>query len=508
MGWQAILQKENFMSKIPPEILKYKTPGTEIKCIRGKYYLQRVTSKWDPKTQKVRKLTLEYLGRVTADGVIPRKSKMIPAQTKVYSKEFGATWAIMQLCPDIYEKLKKHLPNYADWLYVTAVLRCIRHGAMKYTEALYDVSYLSEVFPNLNLSSSNLSNLMTSFGYMRSKMIDFMKDFIPSKDCFMLFDGTAMICNSSHINDAQRGYNSHGCHDPQINLIYAVAIREEKLMPVFYKRYPGSVRDVSAFANLRNEMGVKDIVAICDKGFSKKSDQTLMEECGIDYLMPLKRNNNEYTKEPLYKPGFMGFEGRFLYNGRIIWYYEQPSHEEDKHKYFLFLDETLQHLELSNIKQSFDIGNETPEELAAITEHQLLYGTICLKTSLKSYSAETVFKTYKMREEIEQLFDTYKCEEHFNTTGMHSPETQESCLFINHLSILMAYRVYERLRERNALKKFAAIKMPELLLWDVRVTNTGNEWQLEPIPKIARKAFEALGLTPPTVLKSEPMGNI
>lgn len=68
----------------------------------------------------------------------------------------------------------------------------------------------------------------------------------------------------------------------------------------------------------------------------------------------------------------------------------------------------------------------------------------------------------------------------------------------------MAYRV----RERNALKKFAAIKMPELLLWDVRVTNTGNEWQLEPIPKVARKAFEALGLTPPTVLKSKPMGNI
>lgn len=94
---------------------------------------------------------------------------------------------------------------------------------MKYTEALYDVSYLSEVFPNLNLSSSNLSNLMTSFGYMRSKMINFMKDFIPSKDCFMLFDGTAMICNSSHINDAQRGYNSHGCHDPQINLIYAAS---------------------------------------------------------------------------------------------------------------------------------------------------------------------------------------------------------------------------------------------------------------------------------------------
>ncbi len=76
---------------------------TEIKCIRGKYYLQRVISKWYPKTQKVRKFTLEYLERVTADGVIPRKSKMISAETKIYFKKFGAIGAIIQLCPDIYE---------------------------------------------------------------------------------------------------------------------------------------------------------------------------------------------------------------------------------------------------------------------------------------------------------------------------------------------------------------------------------------------------------------------
>ena len=37
------------MSKAPPEIARHRLPGTEIKCIRGHYYLQRVTSKWDPK---------------------------------------------------------------------------------------------------------------------------------------------------------------------------------------------------------------------------------------------------------------------------------------------------------------------------------------------------------------------------------------------------------------------------------------------------------------------------
>ena len=47
------------------------------------------------------------------------------------------------------------------------------------------------------------------------------------------------------------------------------------------------------------------------------------------------------------------------------------------------------------------------------------------------------------------------------------------------------------------LKDFAAVKTPETYLWDVRATNAGDGWQLEPVPKAAKKAFKALGLTPP-----------
>ena len=47
------------------------------------------------------------------------------------------------------------------------------------------------------------------------------------------------------------------------------------------------------------------------------------------------------------------------------------------------------------------------------------------------------------------------------------------------------------------MKEFPAVKTPETYRWDVRATNTGGGWQLEPIPKAAKKAFMALGLTPP-----------
>ncbi len=498
-------------SKIPPEIARHRKPGTQIKHIRGKYYLQRVTSRWDKESRKVRKVILEHLGMVTPEGVIPKKVRRVAADFRPYSKEFGATWAVSELTSDIHEKLKAHFPGDADWLYVTALIRCVRHCAMRYTEHFYDVSYLSERFPGLNLSSLNLSNLMTGLGFRRVDMVAFMREFIPDKNAYMLFDGTAMVCNSRNIYEAQRGYNSHGCHDPQINLLYAAAILEERLMPVFYKRFPGSIRDLSAFENMRNEMGAKNFIAINDKGFVKAGDQTKMEEIGLPYLAPLKRNSSEYERTPLEKPGLTGFQGRFMYNGRIVWYYEQPVKSGAKHRYILYLDETLRHLEQSTVHEDDNIGNETAAKVAKVAKRQLLCGTICLKTSLMEGDSKAIYSTYKIREEVEQLFDTYKAELDFNTTGMHSAETQEACLFLNHLSIMMAYRVYNVLRKNGALKRYAAVKTPETYLWDVRVTNAGDGWQMEPIPKASRNALEALGLTAPESLSvaptvAQPMG--
>ena len=242
------------MWKILPEIARFRKPGTQIKHIRGHYYLTKVTSKWDPVAKKVRKVYQGHLGVVTQDGVVPRRSRRRPVD--------------------------------ADWLYVTALLRCVRHCAMRYTEHFYDVSYLSERFPGLNLSSLNLSNLMTGLGFRRVQMVAFMREFIPDRNAYMLFDGTAMVCNSLNIYEAQRGYNSHGCHDPQINLMYAAAISGEKLMPVFYKRFPGSIRDLSAFENMRNEMGAKNFIAINDKGFVKARDQARMDDSRQDGRRP------------------------------------------------------------------------------------------------------------------------------------------------------------------------------------------------------------------------------
>jgi hypothetical protein len=81
---------------------------------------------------------------------------------------------------------------------------------------------------------------------------------------------------------------------------------------------------------------------------------------------------------------------------------------------------------------------------------------------------------------------------------MHSTETQEACLFLNHLSLMIAYRLYERLKKNASLKEFAVQKTLEHLLKDIRVSRLGEDsFQLEPVPKAARLAINALGLNLP-----------
>jgi hypothetical protein len=483
---------------IPEEIARHRLPGTEIKRVGKGFYIQRVKCVWVPETKKRRKIVTEYIGAVTAEGIVPKRTRQVPVDVVTHSLEYGATWVARQMSADVLECLDRHFGTDARWIYAAAVLRCIHPSAMRYLEHKYSSSFLCEAFPGLDLASAHLSTAMKNLGRRRVAMEAFMREFVPSENWYALFDGTPLTCHSANIHEAQRGYNSHGCHDPQINLMYALALKDDRLAPVFYKRYPGNIRDVSAFRNMADAMGLKTALVLADKGFTKKSECRRLRLDGLLYIMPLRRNSKEYSRAPLHQAGRTGFDGRFKYNGRIIWFADAVQTDADGDRCCLYLDESLCHAETVS-RLSKKIGRESAADVSAAAQKQLEFGTFVLKTCQNDMTPETLYQTYKTREEIEQLFDTYKSEERFATTGMHSSETQEACLFLNHLSVMMAYRIYERLKQNGKLKEYAVQKTMEHLLKDIRVTRYGDtgQWQIEPVPKAARLALEAIGLTLP-----------
>jgi len=56
----------------PEWALKFKTKNTELRCIKGKYYLYNVTSQWDPIKKRPQKITGKQVGTISEEyGLIP-----------------------------------------------------------------------------------------------------------------------------------------------------------------------------------------------------------------------------------------------------------------------------------------------------------------------------------------------------------------------------------------------------------------------------------------------------
>ena len=75
----------------PEWVEKQRRPGTNISCIRGKYYLYEVTSVWNKEKGRAQKKTGQYLGRITEDGLIPPKEKKSAVSEVIATREYGAS---------------------------------------------------------------------------------------------------------------------------------------------------------------------------------------------------------------------------------------------------------------------------------------------------------------------------------------------------------------------------------------------------------------------------------
>jgi len=122
----------------PDWVEKFRKPGTNITCIRGKYYLYEVTSKWDPEKKRAQKKTGKYLGRITEeDGLIPPKEKGNSAEDGSISvREYGASSFLCEAGADILEELKFRFPEEGEKIFTLAVLRVIERCPFKRAEFL------------------------------------------------------------------------------------------------------------------------------------------------------------------------------------------------------------------------------------------------------------------------------------------------------------------------------------------------------------------------------------
>lgn len=470
----------------PEWVEKQRKPGTNVHCIRGKYYLYEVSSVYDKEKKRARAITGKYLGRITEDGLIPPRAKQEETEGKYSVKEFGASAVLLEMGANIHTKLKEVFPKEADEMMSLAILRLVEGSPFKRIGLLYERSYLSELFPSLPMSSSSLSGFLRSVGSRREKIVRFMNGMVGGSE-HILFDGTNIITKSEHMEINRLGYNSHRQFDPQINLLYAFSY--EQRQPVYYRIVPGNVRDVSSFRHAVSESGIHDVTVIADKGFGSKANFDMLESEGIRYVVPLRRNNGAFDRAKLQTGDRSSFDGHFMFQKRVIWYYEYVL---DGARYIVFQDSSLRTEEEKDYLQRVEAQHEN-YTMEGYLERQYDFGTILFRTN-RMDPPEEIYKLYKTRIEIEQTFDFLKNLLETDVIYLQDKYAVEGWAFINHLSLLLAYLIYDRLRNSGLLSKFSIADFLAHLKY-VHKIKIKSSWVLSEISGKTQKLLDALALS-------------
>ena len=465
----------------PEWVTKHKQKGANISCIRGRYYLYAVGSVWNKEKKRAQKITKGYLGRITKEGLIPPKEKTPKVEQPVTVKTYGAEQTLSELGSDVRQELQRVFGDEGNRIFTIAALRVIESCPFKRIQHLYNNSFFSETFKGLQLSGKNLSEFLKNFGGNREKIVEFMKRFIGANE-HILFDATNIISSSEKMTINRSGYNSHKDYDPQINLLYAFGC--ETQMPGYYRILPGNIRDMSALKLSIEESGLRNIVVVADKGLGSEENFKMLEKADISYVIPLKRNSSLFKTDKLKTGNKNDFDGYFMFNGRPIWYFQGKG-------VTTFVDNDLKNREekqyLTNIENKVE-----GYTMDGFMEKQYKFGVIVLKSNVSKEPKEIYF-LYKERMEIEQSFDFLKNLLEQDKSYMQNEKSLETWAFINHIALMLNYKIYKLLREKKMLSKFSVADFLSHLKYIFKAKINGT-WTTTESTKKTKGFLEKLGL--------------
>ncbi len=355
-------------------------------------------------------------------------------------------------------------------------------------EFRFQHSFLSELYPKVNLDKDFLTGFIRQLGEERESMRKYFNSFIGTGRRSVLFDVSSFVTLSKRMETfPQVGYNNNKNFDPQLNIMLAHSV--EQRMPLYYRILPGNIREVKAFSLSLKEFDKSDITVITDKGFYSHQNLLEMKQEGIVYIVPLRRNtpmiDYNILKEPDHKKSFFKFENR------IIWYHNIVTKWGSL---YLYVDDFLKAEEQRDYLMRIE---KYPEKYSIEEFHQKQnqFGTIALLTNGNS-NAEIAFENYKSRNEIEVLFDAIKNILHADRTYMQSDIAIEAWMFINFIALQWYYITFNLLRKHKLTKTYSPLDLM-IRLTAIKKLKINDQWYISETTKATQDLLTKLKIPLP-----------
>ncbi len=377
-------------------------------------------------------------------------------------------------------------------LLTVAMMRFAYQHPIKRMPYQHAHDYCSLFWAKEGLDDKAISLALRHIGENRQLIIDWMKKRLGVKagqEHFVMIDSTHIPTLSENLHVNAVGYNAQRNYDPQVRLMYIFSALMNQ--PVYYRLINGNITDVASMKTCIDELNAKSVVFIADKGFYSKKNVAGLKANDMYFIVPLHRNNKLIDYEPLKKANYKReIKNYFIYQKRVIWYYQYSNKGVDL---ITYLDEKLKVNEeadfLSRIQTHPDKYKEA--DLFNNIDH---WGTLTLTCHLSTdHTPQSIYETYKQRNEIEIMFDAYK---HFlvtDKTYMQNRYVFEGWLMANFIAMIAYYRLYKLLKTNKMLTKYAPKDIVELSK-SIYQTKIADTWIRSEITQKIKQLFMALNI--------------
>ena len=458
---------------LPDWAEKQRKPGVEIREQRGQVYAYRVGSRYDPKAKRSRKITQEYLGKVTPDGIVPSKSRRRPKIQPIL--EAGNIQLLKRLAAPLEEALKPYWPRQWQTIIAAAALRMAYRCSLTNIAFHHDTSTSHHAWPDAHVSPDSMTRLLNDLGLDHGRIVEFYRS-LHEEGAHLAVDLTHVMSDSRGIRWIERGYAGRG--EPtrdvfQLFLVWNVRAHA----PGFLKLLPGTVNSAAGLVDSVRESGLKDVVAVGDEGFYSAANLGSLEHAGVSYVVRAPRTQAFIPKLPESR-----FKQYVSWRKRPQWYVEtrilvvdDDGTRRDR-RVVVFLDKQIRARQEAAFLDAVDEGRKHLKDLDAA---RACFGVMGLITDTE-LSPQELWELYQGRAEIEEAFRALKGTLGADRSWMQSLESLHGFYFILFLSLWLYSRVQQHLKRKRLTKKYSVHDILLRLSKLHQVQAGGEVWPVEP----------------------------
>jgi transposase len=523
--------------------------------INGREYVYEYRSIWNKEKQRSEQKR-EYLGRIIDGQFVPNKTYLLREELAkktdtidersvpaVASKRLfaGATYLFDKISEitGIADDIKASFPGIHKELQSLSY-----YLALEPYSPMYRFSRWAQTHDHpcgRNIPSQRCSELLPLI--TEEAKMDFLRRFAKrqAENEYLFYDTTSIGSYSEQLKQVKYGYSKNNGSLAQINL--ALMLGQESGLPVYYRKLPGNITDVTTIDNLLINISylcLKKVCLVMDRGFYSEKNINAMFKGHHKFIIGAKRSL-KFVQKHLdvmrydfeRRENFNSETELFIMSKVVEWdyretkrrsgenikdkrrmymhiYYNDKTATNDKLRFYKLLDTLEEEITTGKRKESreklynkYYTISQTPvrgvkiePKQDAIDAARKNFGFFVLLSNKVKDPVEAL-KLYRTKDMIEKAFSDLKGRLGMRRPWVSSEEHLEGKLFIQFLSLIYLSYIKRCMDNNGLFKNYTMQELFDELDLIEKFHQPGRSAYYGEITDKQRKLYTTLGFEPP-----------